>query len=182
MNIGACVYEERSGYCWCSVQPCLTLCDPMDCSPPGSSLHGIHHARILEWVAMPSSRGSSQIWDRTHVSCVSCFGRQVLYHGATREALSSGRIPFWFSDKSYIQTFSATASLSQTTGKMAAQCVDLKQSHSCQTDSVVLEATWRRGNKISLLAKQFPRLRVCNLHLSHMRGKSAEDETARRPE
>jgi len=38
---------------------CLTLCDPMDCSPPGSSVHGILQARILEWVAMPSSRRSS---------------------------------------------------------------------------------------------------------------------------
>ena len=40
-------------------QSCLTLCDPMDCSPPGSSVHGISQARILEWVAMSSSRGSS---------------------------------------------------------------------------------------------------------------------------
>ena len=40
-------------------QLCLTLCDTMDCSPPGSSVHGILQARILEWVAMPSSRGSS---------------------------------------------------------------------------------------------------------------------------
>ena len=42
-----------------SLQSCPTLCDPMDCSPPGSSVHGILQARILEWVAMPSSRGSS---------------------------------------------------------------------------------------------------------------------------
>ena len=42
-----------------SLQSCLTLCDPMDCSPPGSSVDGILQARILEWVAMPSSRGSS---------------------------------------------------------------------------------------------------------------------------
>ena len=41
-------------------QPCLTLCDPMNCSLPGSSIHGILQAGILEWVAMPSSRGSSQ--------------------------------------------------------------------------------------------------------------------------
>ena len=41
------------------VQSCLTLCDPMDCSSPGSFVHGILQARILEWVAMPSSRGSS---------------------------------------------------------------------------------------------------------------------------
>ena len=42
------------------LQSYLTLCNPMDCSPPGSSVHGILQARILEWVAMPSSRGSSQ--------------------------------------------------------------------------------------------------------------------------
>ena len=41
-------------------QSCLTLCNPIDCSPPGSSVHGILQARILEWVAMSSSRGSSQ--------------------------------------------------------------------------------------------------------------------------
>ena len=46
-------------------QSCLTLCDSMDCSPPGSSVHGILQARILEWVAMPSSRGSSLPRDRT---------------------------------------------------------------------------------------------------------------------
>ena len=49
-------------------QLCLTLCDPMDCSPPGSSVHGILQARILEWVAMPSSRGSSWPRDGTQVS------------------------------------------------------------------------------------------------------------------
>ena len=42
-----------------SLQSCPTLCDPMDCSPPGSSVQGILQARILEWVAMPCSRGSS---------------------------------------------------------------------------------------------------------------------------
>ena len=41
------------------VQSCLTLCDPMDCSPPGSSIHGILQARILEWVTIPFSRASS---------------------------------------------------------------------------------------------------------------------------
>ena len=46
---------------------CLTLCDPMDCSPPGSSIHGIFQARILEWVAISFSRGSSQPRDRTQV-------------------------------------------------------------------------------------------------------------------
>ena len=63
-----------------SLQLCLTLCDPVDHSPPGSSVHGILQARILEWVAMPSPRGSSQPRDQTHISYVSCIGRGVLYH------------------------------------------------------------------------------------------------------
>ena len=53
----------------CSVaQSCRALCDSVDCSPPGSSVHGILQARIVEWVAMPSSRGSSQPRDRTCIS------------------------------------------------------------------------------------------------------------------
>ena len=63
-----------------SAQLCLTLCDPMNCSPPGSFVHGILQARVLEWVAIPSSSGSSPTTDSTHVSCIS---RQVLYHWAT---------------------------------------------------------------------------------------------------
>ena len=53
----------------CSVV-CLTLCDPMDCSLPGSSVHGILQAGILEWGAMPSSRGPSQPRDQTQISCI----------------------------------------------------------------------------------------------------------------
>ena len=55
-----------------SPQLCPTLCDPMDCSPPGFSVHGILQARILEWVAVPSFRGSSRPRDQTHVSCRCC--------------------------------------------------------------------------------------------------------------
>ena len=51
-------------------QSCLTLCDPVDCSPPGFSIHGILQARILEWVAISFSRGSSRPRDRTQVSCI----------------------------------------------------------------------------------------------------------------
>ncbi|KAB0347695.1 hypothetical protein FD754_012552 [Muntiacus muntjak] len=54
----------------------------MDCSPPGSSVHGILQARILEWVAIPLSRGPSRPRDQTHISCI---GRQVLYHCTTWE-------------------------------------------------------------------------------------------------
>ena len=55
-----------------SFQSCPTLCDPMDCSPPGSSVHGILQARILEWVATPFSRVLSWLRDGTQVSCGSC--------------------------------------------------------------------------------------------------------------
>ena len=58
----------------------VQLCDPMDCSAPGSSVHGILQARILEWVAMLSSKASSQLRDRTCVSYISYIGRWVLYH------------------------------------------------------------------------------------------------------
>ena len=67
-------------------QSCLTLCDPVDGSPPGSSVHGVLQTRILEWVAISSSRGSSQSRDGTHISCISRTGRLTLYHGATCEA------------------------------------------------------------------------------------------------
>ena len=50
-------------------QSCPTLCDPMDCDPPGSSVHGILQARILEWLAVPFSRGSPWPRDQTWVSC-----------------------------------------------------------------------------------------------------------------
>ena len=55
------------------------LCSPMDGNLPGSSVHGISQARILEWVAISYSRGSSWPRDLTWVSCVSCIGRGVLY-------------------------------------------------------------------------------------------------------
>ena len=66
--------------CAKSHQSCLTLCDPMDCSPAGSSVHGILQARILEWVVTTFSRGSSWPRDLTGISYISCMGRWVLYH------------------------------------------------------------------------------------------------------
>ena len=62
-----------------SLQLCPTVCNPMDCSLPDSSFHAILQAKILEWVAIPFSRGSSQHRDQTRVSCISCVGRQFLY-------------------------------------------------------------------------------------------------------
>ena len=59
-----------------SLQLCLTFCNPMDCSLPRSSVHRIFQAITLEWVAMPSSRGSFWPKDQTCVSYVSCIGKQ----------------------------------------------------------------------------------------------------------
>ena len=72
------------------VQSCLSLCDPMDYSLPGSSVHGIlQAARTLEWIAIPFSRGSSQPRDQTQVSCIA--GRFFTIW-ATREAYSSKNV------------------------------------------------------------------------------------------
>ena len=56
--------------CVLVAQSCMTLCDPMDCSLPAYSVYGIHQAKILEWVDIPCSRGSSQPGDRTHIACL----------------------------------------------------------------------------------------------------------------
>ena len=63
-----------------SIHSYLTLCDLMDCSPPGSSVHGISQAKILEWVASSFSRGSLELRDQTCASYVSFIDRHVLYH------------------------------------------------------------------------------------------------------
>ena len=63
-----------------SLQSYPILSDPMDYNPPGSSVHRILQARIVEWVAISSSKGSSWPRDLASISCVSCIGRQVLYH------------------------------------------------------------------------------------------------------
>ena len=78
--------------CAKSLRSCLTLCDPVDCNPPGSSVHGIRQARILEWVAVPSSRGSSRPRDQTHISSVSCLGG-FLTTSATWEGCGETQIP-----------------------------------------------------------------------------------------
>ena len=69
------------------VQLCLTLCNPMDYSPPGSSIHGILQARILEWVAIPFSRGSFQHRDQTSVSCIA--GRFLTIKSCPNSGLQS---------------------------------------------------------------------------------------------
>ena len=76
-------------YCVLVDHSCQTLCDPVDRSPPGSSVHGVLQARILEWVAMPSSRGSSQSMNIIQVSYVSGIVKCILYHYCHLESPSS---------------------------------------------------------------------------------------------
>ena len=75
-------------------QSCLTLCDPVDCSPPGSSAHGIPQARILESVAISSYRGSSQLRDQTtgkqHI-------RSIVTEGAVE--VTDGSLVLWAADQ-----------------------------------------------------------------------------------
>ena len=85
MHVCACVCV-----CVCVLvaQLCPTLCDPMDCNPPGSSVHGILQARILEWVAYSFSRGPSGLRNETGVSCIAGgFFFFFLINRATREVL-----------------------------------------------------------------------------------------------
>ena len=79
----------------CSVaQTCPALCNPMDCSPPGSSVLGILQARTLEWVSMPSSRGSSQIRNRTQVSHIAGGFFYHLSHQGSQRVLEWIAYPF----------------------------------------------------------------------------------------
>ena len=76
------------GSCCLVVKSWLTLCNPVDCRLPCSSVHGVSQARILEWVASSLSRGSSWSRDWTHVFCI---GRRIPYHSATREACTEDK-------------------------------------------------------------------------------------------
>ena len=90
------MYKYECLVCCCSLvaKSCLTFCNPMHCSPPGSSVHENFQARILEWVAISFSSGSSRPRDSEPISCI---GRQILYHWATREAQLNLKQTYQFS-------------------------------------------------------------------------------------
>ena len=91
LQMGLSLLNSRQGIILdypCSVaQSCLTLCDPMDRRPPGSSVHGIFQAKILEWVAISFSREYCRPRGQTRVSCISCTVKQILYDWAIWEVL-----------------------------------------------------------------------------------------------
>ena len=87
----------------CVCDNSLQLCDPKDCGPPGSSVHGILQARTLEWLAMPSCRGSSQPRDRTRISHVSSLAGWFFSPGATREAPAPSAHTFLMFSSTWVQ-------------------------------------------------------------------------------
>ena len=88
MYVCVCVYSITQLH--------LTLFCPMDCSSPGSPVHGISQARILEWVAISFSRGSFQSRTQTHISCISYIGRGFFITIATWEAQLFNRLLLWY--------------------------------------------------------------------------------------
>ena len=74
-------------FCCLGPKWCLTLCDPMNCSPAGFSVHGTVQAITLEQFAVSFSRGSSRPQDRAPFSCAACIGRKILYRWATRKEI-----------------------------------------------------------------------------------------------
>ena len=82
--------------CVQSLQSCPTLCNPLDYSPPSSSVHGILQASILEWVAMPSSREFSQPGVQTCISCIAGGFFYLLSHLACPESVLGSKIFWWW--------------------------------------------------------------------------------------
>ena len=91
VQIFSCKWASSLQVCICAklLQSCPTLCNPMGCSSPGFSVHGILQARMLECVVMPSARASSQPRDQTYIFYISCIGKQVLYQEHYLESPSS---------------------------------------------------------------------------------------------
>ena len=123
--------HENCPYCPCtsvrakSLQSRLTLCDPMDHSLPGSSVHGILQARILEWVVISSSRGFSQTRDQTHIYYISWTGRWGLYHqchlGIPRSTTGSSNSPpriYPGKTTSWKDTYTLTSQVAQSVKRL----------------------------------------------------------------
>ena len=102
-------------------QSCPTLCDTMDCSPSGPSVHGSFHARILAWFAISSSRGSSWPRDQNCVSCVSCIGRWLLYQWATWGTYSTGNST----------QYSVLTNMGEEIWKIMGMCICMTESLRC---------------------------------------------------
>ena len=117
-------------------QSCPTFCDPMDCHPPGSSVHGISQASILEWIAIPFFRGSSHPRNQSQVSCVA--GRFFIW--ATREAQIQSPIPLPCSSTRETSAHTSLSFSRQGTARVSALWSSLPPS-----SPVVAGAQWGVG-------------------------------------
>ena len=124
-------------------QSCPTLCEPRDCNPPGSIVHRIFQAKILEWVAISSSRGSSWPRGRTHLSCISGIARQILYYW--RHLRSPFQVHFYSVvnmihqlNKFHLNTYSLVRFPDGSDGKDCVQC------RKPELDAQVGRIPWRR--------------------------------------
>ena len=91
---------HMSACTWVVTQSCLTSCDPLDWNLPGSSVHGILQASIVEWVAMTNSKGSYQPRYLTYISYVSFIGRWILL-----PLVPPGKPHYWKIDYSNLQMY-----------------------------------------------------------------------------
>ena len=110
------------------LQLCLTLWDPLDCSLPGTFVHGVLQARVLEWFTLPFSRGSSHPRDRTHISYISCIDRRVLYHWChLGSPCSSKGLPFpaWKFSKLLLLRFCSSAHITRSPVSPICMCFAL---------------------------------------------------------
>ena len=121
-------------------QSCPTLCDPMSCSLPGSSVHGISQARILEWVAASFSRGSSPPRDRT---CASCIAGRFFTVWATREAVGT-ELHRRVSEQSFVCISSWSPSLTVP-----------PELHVCQISS---DITFHRNSRSTVTVSRHPQM------------------------
>ena len=127
----------------------------MDCNPPGSSVQGILQAKILEWVAMPSSRGSSWPRDWTHNSYISCIAHRFFTHWTTWEALI-----YFIQDKINMSTSDRLASFTPTIVSEILQVIQVqwtgkKKLHDLQILRIIpsFSFCWQTTKKLGVEAR-----------------------------
>ena len=127
-------YHMHECVCTQLLQAGLTVCNPADHRPPGSSAHGILQARIPEWVAMPSSRGSSRPRDQSCISYIPCIGRHVLYPLAPPEKSTQVYIFIKF-------LLVMISNWRQEKGSRCGLCVGI-----VLQNTVMMPSSWKKGN------------------------------------
>ena len=136
--------------CCSNTQSCPTLCDPVDYSPPGSSVHGILQAGILEWVAISSSRGSSQPRGQTWVSSFSCTGRRFPQHEHLLGSPRSTKLP----PITFLLRFPAAETASLGFARLRADSLYTEQIYPASSEERAEKTvTWEQRERIAAQTK-----------------------------